>query len=140
MSRALSWGRYPDVEQALTPLNWQDDVWPEIGQHGLLAHGQGRSYGDVALNEDGVLLMTNGLSRFIAFDKTKGLLRCEAGVTFAAILNLIVPHGWFLPVTPGTKFVTVGGAIASDVHGKNHHLEGSFTDHVTSLIIATSSE
>lgn len=133
MTRALSWGRYPDVEQTLHRLNWTDDAWPAAGERGLLAHGQGRSYGDVALNEHGILLMTEGLSRFIEFDKEKGVLRCEAGVSFAAILNLIVPHGWFLPVTPGTKFISVGGAIANDVHGKNHHQAGTFGRHVTQL-------
>lgn len=138
MTRALSWGRYPDVAQVLQPLAWLDDAWPGGEPRSLLPHGQGRSYGDVALNEDGVLLMTDGLSRFIAFDKEQGLLRCEAGMTFAAILNLIVPHGWFLPVTPGTKFVSVGGAIANDVHGKNHHQAGSFGRHVTQFALRRS--
>ena len=140
MTRALSWGRYPDVEQKLFPLNWQDDVWPPREQGSLLAHGQGRSYGDVALNEDGVLLLTDAMNRFIAFDREQGLLRCEAGVTFAAILNLIVPHGWFLPVTPGTKFVSVGGAVANDVHGKNHHQAGTFGRYVTQLGLRRSDE
>lgn len=133
MKRHYSWGRYPDVKQSLYPLNWQDDAWPQKPVNGMLAHGQGRSYGDVALNADGMLLMTEGMNRFIDFDKAQGLLRCEAGVTFAEILNLIVPHGWFLPVTPGTKFVSLGGAVANDVHGKNHHQAGTFGCFVTQL-------
>ena len=140
MTRSLSWGRYPDVEQTQQPLNWQDDPWPSSSQGSLLAHGQGRSYGDVALNEDGVLLMTDAMNRFIAFDREQGILRCEAGVTFAAILNLIVPPGWFLPVTPGTKFVSVGGAVANDVHGKNHHQAGSFGRYVNQIGLRRSDE
>src|SRR5690606_29302926 len=92
----------------------------------VLAHGMGRSYGDSCLNDGGTLLLTRGLSRFLAFDESTGVLRCEAGVTLAEVLELVVPRGFFLPVTPGTKFVTVGGAIANDVHGKNHHADGTF--------------
>ena len=94
----------------------------------------------MALNEDGILLMTDAMNRFIAFDREQGILRCEAGVTFAAILNLIVPYGWFLPVTPGTKFVSVGGAVANDVHGKNHHKAGTFGRYVTQLGLRRSDE
>jgi FAD/FMN-containing dehydrogenase len=133
MNHTLSWGRYPKVEQSLHPMNWQDDPLPTAARGSMLAHGQGRSYGDVALNEAGILLMTDAMNRFIAFDREQGILRCEAGVTFAEILNLIVPHGWFLPVTPGTKFVSVGGAVANDVHGKNHHKAGSFGCYVTQI-------
>ena len=99
----------------------------------MLAYGNGRSYGDSCQNEGGTLLQTRGLDRFIHFDPESGLLRCEAGVLFDDILRLIVPAGWFLPVTPGTRFVTVGGAIANDVHGKNHHQAGSFGRHVRCL-------
>ncbi len=99
----------------------------------LLAYGNGRSYGDVGLNPGGTLLKLRGLDRFIAFDAETGVLTCEAGVLLADILDLVVPRGWFLAVTPGTRFVTVGGAIANDVHGKNHHAAGSFGDHVLSL-------
>jgi len=91
-----------------------------------LPYGNGRSYGDVCLNDGGVLLHTRRLDRFIAMDANRGLLTCESGVTLEEVLDLIVPMGWFLSVTPGTKFVTVGGAIANDVHGKNHHRVGTF--------------
>jgi FAD/FMN-containing dehydrogenase len=98
-----------------------------------LPYGQGRSYGDSCLNEGGVLLETKGLRRLMAFDTVSGVLRCEAGVTLADILDVAVPRGWFLPVTPGTKFVSIGGAIANDIHGKNHHVAGTFGRHVTQL-------
>jgi FAD/FMN-containing dehydrogenase len=95
-----------------------------------LPYGSGRSYGDSCLNGGGTLLRTNTLDRFLAFDRNRGELCCEAGTRLDTILDLIVPQGWFLPVTPGTSQVTVGGAIANDVHGKNHRLAGSFGDHL----------
>lgn len=95
-----------------------------------VAHGNGRSYGDVCLNPEGVLWHTIGLDHFITFDQSTGLLVCEAGVLLRDIQRLVIPCGWILPVTPGTQLVTIGGAIANDVHGKNHHVLGSFGDHV----------
>jgi FAD/FMN-containing dehydrogenase len=97
----------------------------------LLPFGYGRSYGDSCLNEGGVLIDTTPLRQFITFDAENGLLRCEAGVSLAEILEVIVPKGWFLPVTPGSQYVSVAGAIANDVHGKNHHVAGTFGCHVT---------
>lgn len=96
----------------------------------------GRSYGDVCLNPRGTLWATTSLDHFIAFDSSTGRLVCEAGVLLKDIQRLFIPRGWILPVTPGTQLVTVGGAIANDVHGKNHHVLGSFGDHVQSLTIA----
>ena len=96
----------------------------------LLPYGNGRSYGDVCLNSGATLLHTRGLDHLISFDAENGVLVCEAGVLLADILEVFVPRGWFLPVTPGTRFVTVGGAIANDVHGKNHHQAGTFGCHV----------
>ena len=98
-----------------------------------IAFGQGRSYGDVCVNDGGTLLGTAGLDRFLAFDAQAGLLRVEAGVMLDAVLALVVPQGWFLPVTPGTRFISMGGAVANDVHGKNHHRAGSLGGHVTAL-------
>lgn len=95
-----------------------------------MPYGNGRSYGDSCLNDGGILLDCRGLDRVIAFDPGTGIAKCEAGVLLSQLLELAVPHGWFLPVTPGTKFVTVGGAIANDVHGKNHHRRGTFGCHV----------
>lgn len=128
-----SWGKYPKATHThISYLNWLSEL-PRLDQEEgtLLPHGLGRSYGDSCLNDGGALLCTEHLSRFISFDKEKALLRCEAGVSLAQILDLVVPLGFFLPVTPGTKFVTVGGAIANDVHGKNHHVAGTFGCHVT---------
>jgi len=99
----------------------------------MLPYGNGRSYGDVCLNAGGSLLVTQGLDRFIAFDAVSGILECEAGVLLSDIIDLVLPVGWFPVVTPGTAFVTVGGAIANDVHGKNHHRAGSFGHCVLSL-------
>jgi FAD/FMN-containing dehydrogenase len=99
----------------------------------MLPHAFGRSYGDSCLNDGGVLLDVTGLNRMMGFDETTGLLRCEAGVSLAEILAMTVPRGWFLPVVPGTRWVSVGGAIANDIHGKNHHRAGTFGAHVTRL-------
>jgi len=124
-----SWGRYPRATQQIIPLRWRDEPLPAVPGT-MLAYGNGRSYGDVCLNDGGTLLHTRGLDRFISFDAGSGVLRCEAGVLFSEILDFAVPRGWFLPVAPGTRFVTVGGAIANDVHGKNHHRAGTFGEHV----------
>lgn len=128
-----SWGRYPPSgEQASVAIHSRFDSIPDVDGT-MLPRGNGRSYGDTCLNPGGVLLQMRGLDRFIAFDAETGVLRCEAGVLLADIIALALPRGWFLPVTPGTRFVTVGGAIANDVHGKNHHCAGSFGDHVVNF-------
>lgn len=101
--------------------------------------GLGRSYGDAAYDERGVVVESTALDRFIAFDPHSGLLECEAGVSFADILRVFLPQGWILPTTPGTQFVTVGGAIAADVHGKNHHRVGSFGEHVRQFTLMLAS-
>ena len=108
-----------------------------------LPYGNGRSYGDVALNPGGTLIDCGGLDRFIDFDRRSGVLTCEAGVRLADILAVLCrpdPDGsaWFPPVSPGTRFVTVGGAIANDVHGKNHHRTGCFGRHVLGFELARS--
>ena len=128
-----SWGRYPQARHtAEVRLHWRAGLaLPLVGP--MLAYGQGRSYGDCCLNDGGKLLRTAGLDRFISFDSGSGLLRCEAGVTLGEILRLMVPRGFFLPVVPGTKHVSVGGAIANDIHGKNHHRAGTFGAHVRRL-------
>lgn len=95
----------------------------------------GRSYGDACLNPDGTLWMTAGLDHFIAFDDVSGRLVCEAGVLLGEIQRMAIPRGWMLPVTPGTQMVTIGGAIANDVHGKNHHFAGTFGNHVQNLTL-----
>lgn len=129
-----SWGGLPKASHALLPLHDRERL-PVRPASSLLAYGNGRSYGDSCLNDGGTLLLTRGLDRFIAFDAETGILECETGVLLAEIIALALPKGWFLPVTPGTRFVTVGGAIANDVHGKNHHRLGSFGRHVLSLYL-----
>jgi FAD/FMN-containing dehydrogenase len=104
----------------------------------LLPFGYGRSYGDVCMNGEGALVDCRPLSRILSFDPEQGIVRAEAGVLLSEILDVVVSHGWFLPVSPGTKFVTLGGAIANDVHGKNHHVAGTFGRHVPRLELARS--
>src|SRR6266699_275664 len=128
-----SWGRYPDVKpNRVVPVFWRSEI-PDLASFDrpVLPYAYGRSYGDSCLNEDGIVIDTKHLNRFIAFDEDQGLLRCEAGISLAEILEVIVPRGWFIPVSPGTKFVSLGGAIANDVHGKNHHRAGTFGCHIT---------
>jgi FAD/FMN-containing dehydrogenase len=135
-----SWGRYPTYGANILPLHWQGD-FPAVtaGIHdSALPVGMGRSYGDVCLLKDGNLLLTTGMNRLIAFDAETGLLTAEAGVTLAQILDFAVPRGFFLPVTPGTKYVTLGGAIANDIHGKNHHFAGTFGRHITQFELVRS--
>lgn len=132
MMPVTSWGRLNraphDVEFVAS------SAWRPSGVG--LAHGMGRSYGDVCLNPGGRLWMTRGMDHFVDFDETSGRLRCEAGVLLRDIQRLVIPRGWILPVTPGTQIVTVGGAIANDVHGKNHHVLGSFGDQVRRIWLA----
>jgi FAD/FMN-containing dehydrogenase len=132
--KVASWGRLGEWEHEPRFLYDRERVAGVLAacKPGL-AYGMGRSYGDVCLNPGGTLWMTSALNRFIAFDPDSGVIECEAGVLLKDIQELAVPRGWMLPVTPGTWFVTVGGAIANDVHGKNHHRSGSFGDHVLGL-------
>ncbi len=128
-----SWGRYPTYAANVVPMHWQSD-FPAVTQNlhnGVLPVGLGRSYGDVCLLKGGNLLATPAMNRILSFDPETGLLTAEAGISLAQILDFTVPRGFFLPVTPGTKYVTLGGAIANDIHGKNHHVAGTFGCHVT---------
>jgi FAD/FMN-containing dehydrogenase len=130
-SQFNSWGRYPSLPSEVVALSWASEFPLHPKPSGkMLPVGLGRSYGDVCLLEEGTLIKTRQLDHFLGFDSTTGILRAEAGVSFAEILRLCIPRGWFLPVTPGTKYVTVGGAIANDIHGKNHHVAGTFGCHV----------
>jgi len=138
-----SWGRLSAHPHRVVALSDPARIASLIcaGQKPGVAHGMGRSYGDVCLNPDGVLWLTTGLDHFIAFDESTGRLVCEAGVLLRDVQRLVIPRGWILPVTPGTQVVTIGGAIANDVHGKNHHARGSFGDHVRRIrLLRTNSE
>lgn len=131
-----NWGNFPTIHAAFWEPSSKEMMVERFLMHSrLIPRGMGRCYGDSALSE--TIFSTTKLNRFILFDKDKGILQCESGVTFDDILKLIVPKGFFLPVTPGTKFITVGGAIASDVHGKNHHVAGTFSDHLISFTLLT---
>lgn len=138
-----SWGRYPYFPQQVIQVNWRDELAPALAtlraQHATaLPYGNGRSYGDSCLAASDNLLQIRGLNRFITADWQRGVIRAEAGVTLEEILRVCVPRGWFLPVTPGTKFVTLGGAVANDVHGKNHHVRGTFGAHVSRFALLRS--
>ena len=134
MTPVSSWGRLSREPHEVSHLTHRQPFTRQMNseQPGL-AYGMGRSYGDACLNPSGILWKTTRLDRFIAFDEVTGRLTCEAGVLLRDIQRLMVPRGWILPVTPGTQMVTIGGAIANDVHGKNHHRLGSFGDCVRTL-------
>ena len=132
------WGRYPRVGCELATLRREDELCQRLGASTLIARGNGRSYGDAALNPELTLSML-AMDRLLSFDAEQGLLECEAGVLLRDLLALYAPRGWFPPVVPGTAEVTVGGMVAADVHGKNHHGDGSFGSHVESFRLATGS-
>lgn len=124
-----NWGNYPRVEAEVTESADQETIKDLVAaSDDLIARGNGRCYGDSSLNER--IFSTLRLNKFIEFDTTNGTIECESGVLLSEVLEVIVPAGFFLPVSPGTKFITVGGAIAADVHGKNHHKDGSFSNHI----------
>lgn len=126
-----SWGRLGNCPHSVVNLQDRNQVSHIIKIHKPgIAFGNGRSYGDVCLNPGGILWNTRGLDRFFDFDQVTGRLRCEAGMLLRDIHRLTVPSGWMIPVTPGTQLITVGGAIANDFHGKNHHRMGTFGNFV----------
>jgi FAD/FMN-containing dehydrogenase len=143
MPALLSWGRYPNLPQEPHPVAWRDVAqrnWREVQEaHGTtLAFGNGRSYGDSCLAASGHVVQTLPLDRIISADWDRGILRAEPGITLEQILQVAIRRGWMLPVTPGTKYATLGGAIANDVHGKNHHVRGTFGRHVRCFGLARS--
>lgn len=136
----LSWGRILRVHHDVLRPRFRDELPDALRATSgtKIAFGLGRSYGDSCLNPGGAIIATRGLDRFIAFDRNTGVLRGESGVSLAEVLALSVPAGWFLPTTPGTRFVTLGGAVANDVHGKNHHAAGAFGRHVRRIRLVRS--
>ncbi|MGC8594658.1 MAG: FAD-binding protein [Candidatus Kryptoniota bacterium] len=126
------WGRYPRIySEKIIPYSIKETLFSVRKAQDILPIGNLRSYGDSALNQR-VLQMT-GFRRFLSFDDSSGILHCESGVLLSDIIDTFLPRGWFLPVTPGTKFITVGGAVASDIHGKNHHQDGCFSNFVNEI-------
>ncbi|WP_250480626.1 FAD-binding oxidoreductase [Caballeronia sp. GAOx1] len=138
----LSWGRYPRAPQQPYPLAWRDmaaRVLRDTAAWGTtLPFGNGRSYGDSCLAASDRVVHMLPLDRFIGANWETGVVRAEAGVTLEQILQTAIPRGWMLPVTPGTKYATLGGAIANDVHGKNHHVRGTFGRHVNGITLLRS--
>ncbi|MCU0694333.1 MAG: FAD-binding protein, partial [Polyangiaceae bacterium] len=130
-----SFGNYPPLPQSPHTCHWRDELPRDLtaaqqAYGTTLPYGNGLSYGDSCLAVSDHVLHLRSLDRFISADWSSGVLTAESGVTLEEILALVIPHGWFLSVTPGTKYVTLGGAIANDVHGKNHHRRGTFGRHV----------
>ena len=129
MPEIANWGNYPRINAE----EFYFESAPELSQqissrHSLIARGMGRCYGDSSLGE--TVASSLHFNKITGLDLEQGIITCHAGATLDKILNIIISKGWFIPVSPGTKYITVGGAIAADIHGKNHHSEGSFSDHV----------
>lgn len=134
------WGRTaPTTARLIRPRTYEEAAAAvrDCGARGGIARGLGRAYGDAAQNAGGAVLDMTGLNRIHAIDVTGGTVLCDAGVSLHRLLEVLLPLGWFVPVTPGTRHVTVGGAIGADIHGKNHHVSGSFSRHVLSLELLT---
>ncbi|MFJ9039172.1 FAD-binding protein [Streptomyces sp. NPDC102406] len=137
------WGRTaPTSARLLRPRSYEQTValireCAAPGHRGGIARGLGRAYGDAAQNAGGAVLDMTGLDRIHAIDVTGGTVLCDAGISLHRLMEVLLPLGWFVPVTPGTRYVTVGGAIGADIHGKNHHVSGSFSRHVLALELLT---
>lgn len=134
------WGRTCGSVAELATASTDDQVMAAVrraGRRGVLARGMGRSYGDAAQNAGGTVLDMTGRDRILGLDPRTGCVEVETGVSIRKLIRELLPQGWFVPVTPGTSSVTVGGAIAADVHGKNHHRDGSFGNHVEQITLVT---
>ncbi|GGP65897.1 FAD-binding oxidoreductase [Streptomyces calvus] len=134
------WGRTaPTTARLIRPRTYEEAALAvrDCGARGGIARGLGRAYGDAAQNAGGAVLDMTGLDRVHAIDADGGTVLCDAGVSLHRLMEVLLPLGWFVPVTPGTRYVTVGGAIGADIHGKNHHVSGSFSRHVLSLELLT---
>jgi decaprenylphospho-beta-D-ribofuranose 2-oxidase len=129
-----NWGNYPVMESDEKSFGFEDELKEIIKDNdGFIPRGNGRCYGDASLGAK--TISTLKYDKILSFDVENGIFDCQSGLTLDSVLEVIVPKGWFLPVTPGTKFITVGGAVGSDVHGKNHHVDGSFSNHITEMNI-----
>ena len=129
-----NWGNYPVTESDERNFSYLEEMRQYVRTtDNFIPRGNGRCYGDASLATN--TITTTKFDKILAFDSNHGVFECQSGITLDQILEVIVPRGWFLPVTPGTKFITVGGAVASDVHGKNHHVDGCFSHHVEEMDI-----
>lgn len=129
IQKVTNWGNFPVVEKEIRSDDSLKKIREFVKNHNeIIARGNGRCYGDAAFSEH--IFSTKRLNKFISFDRLNGIIECESGVLLSEVLEVVVPQGYFLYVTPGTKFISIGGAIASDVHGKNHHAEGCFSEYV----------
>ena len=136
--KIANWGNYPVLESDEANFVFLEQLKGSIAEKKtIIARGNGRCYGDASLGEN--TLSTLKFDKILSFDTVSGIFECQAGVTLDQILTVIVPKGWFLPVTPGTKLITVGGAVGSNVHGKNHRTAGAFSNHVVELDVTLSS-
>ena len=127
--KVSNWGNFPIVEKEMKSEDSLQKIKDFVRNNNeIIARGNGRCYGDASLSEN--IFSTKRLNKLISFDRLNGIFECESGVLLSEVLEVIVPQGYFLYVTPGTKFISVGGAIASDIHGKNHHAEGCFSEYV----------
>ena len=127
-----NWGNYPVIETNEESFSYPEQLIELVArQERFIPRGNGRCYGDASLA--GNTISTLKFDKILSFDRQAGIFECQSGITLDQILDVIVPAGWFLPTTPGTKFITVGGAVASDVHGKNHHIDGSFSNHTLQI-------
>lgn len=136
--RIANWGNYPVMESDERLFSFDDQLQELIcTMPYCIPRGNGRCYGDASLAA--ATLSTLKYDKILSFDTDQGIFECQSGLLLDQILEVVVPAGWFLPVTPGTKFITVGGAVGSDVHGKNHHVEGTFSQHVIEMdvVLAT---
>lgn len=132
IQKVTNWGNFPVVEKEMKSEDTLRKIQDFVkGNNEIIARGNGRCYGDASLSEH--IFSTKRLNKLMSFDRLNGIIECESGVLLSEILEVTVPQGYFLYVTPGTKFISVGGAIASDVHGKNHHAEGCFSEYVLSF-------
>lgn len=132
-----SWGMYPQIKSKKFTFNTKDNLRNILEENStFIPFGNGRSYGDSALAEN--IIYSKPYNYFLDFDEELGILHCQSGVMLSEIIEAFVPRGWFLKVTPGTKLITIGGAIASDIHGKNHHVEGCFSECVQEMRVMLS--
>ena len=136
--KIANWGNYPVMESDERSFSFADQLTETVlHSDRVIARGNGRCYGDASLAKN--TISTLKYDKILSFDTESGIFECQTGITLDQILEVIVPKGWFLPVTPGTKFITAGGAVASDVHGKNHHVDGAFSAHVLEMDILLAS-